>query len=119
MTLHRTPWIVFLAMLCASCARSPDLHPVRGAVLVDGKPAAGAIITFHRANDPDKTNLPHAVVQTDGTFALSTLGGQDGALAGRYLVTIIYKKKGKSGDDDDDTWLIDKKYLAPQTSGLE
>src|SRR4051812_4623114 len=93
--------VALAALLLPACAEHVAKQvPVRGRLLVDGKPAAGAILTFHRAGDADKANLPYAVVGADGSFVLSTGGGQDGAAPGKYQVTIIWKKKGKSGDDE-------------------
>ena len=109
------------ALVAASCSRrsGPALYPVKGSAILDGRPAAGAVLAFHRVGDPDKTNLPHAVVAADGTFALTTLVPGDGAAPGKYAVTVIWRKKGKNrGDQDDGGFVLPLRYLSPDQSGL-
>ena len=111
-----------LALRATSCShqRGPALYPVKGSAVFDGKPAAGAVLTFHRVGDPDKTNLPHAVVASDGSFSLTTINPGDGAAPGKYAITVIWrKKKGKAkGDDDGDSWMLPLRYLTADQSGL-
>src|SRR5438477_1135804 len=65
------------------------LYTVRGKVLVDGQPAAGAVVHFHPATPSEKNKLyPAAKVEADGSFALTTFENKDGAPPGEYLVTI-------------------------------
>jgi hypothetical protein len=109
------------ALAAASCAHKsgPALYPVKGTAIYDGSPAAGAVLTFHRVGDSDKTNLPHAVVATDGSFSLTTFEPGDGAAAGKYAITVIWRKKGKRrGDNDDGGWRLPQRYLTPELSGL-
>jgi hypothetical protein len=109
------------ALPVASCSQrpGPPLYPVKGSAVCDGKPAAGAVLTFHRIGDPDKTNLPHAVVGTDGTFTVTTFVPGDGAAAGKYAVTVIWRKKGKGrGDDDAAGFVLPPRYLEADKSGL-
>jgi hypothetical protein len=87
--------------------------------MFEGAPAAGAVLTFHRVGDPNKANLPHAVVAADGTFALTTIIPGDGAAPGKYAITVIWKKKGKGrGDNDEGGWMLPQRYLSPDLSGL-
>lgn len=70
----------------------PTLVAARGKVVFEGKPVAGAKVTFH----PVLPNVPRASATTaeDGTFTLTTFMKHDGAYPGRYTVTIE-----KFGDD--------------------
>ena len=77
------------AMACAPTETLKPVVPVQGTVAFDGKPAVGALVVFHPIHDPVPNALdPRAVVEADGTFALSTHYARDGAPPGRYAVTI-------------------------------
>jgi hypothetical protein len=109
---------------CGSDGRLP-VYPVTGSVFYDGKPAAGAVVTFHKAGTDDKSILPNGKVQKDGTFELTTYEMDDGVPEGEYNVVIYWEKKPpkrepSSGGDDDDpaTQLLPARYLRPQTSGI-
>lgn len=79
---------LFTALGCG--APADKLHPVTGRVLANGKPAAGAIVTFH----PETSAGPDSIISTgvandDGTFTLTTGSGQ-GAKEGKYVVTVYW-----------------------------
>jgi len=65
-------------------------HPVRGHVFIDGVPAANASVVFHLkepgAKAPRRTC--DGLIESDGSYALSTYGPADGAPAGEYVITI-------------------------------
>lgn len=113
---------VFTAALllcgCSSELAKKALYPVKGKVLVDGKPAVGATVFFKATSQDDgKTNTPVAEVMGDGTFEVCTYTAKDGAPVGDYIVLIQWL--GKS--DEDDRSLPDrlkKKYLSPGSSPL-
>jgi hypothetical protein len=79
------------AFFCASgCGpQRKAVYPVRGRVLVDGKPAAHAQVAFHAV---DAAGDPHPVGNADGDgyFSLTTYKQGDGAPAGEYLVTVLW-----------------------------
>jgi hypothetical protein len=84
---------VLLALSGLSCGRpSPGkpVFPVRGQVLLDGKPLPGAIVLFHPTGewDPEEGH-PRAETGADGRFIVSTYGAGDGAPAGDYKVAIL------------------------------
>ena len=118
----RTAWALSVwALATGSCSSrtGPALNPVTGSAVFEGRPAAGAVLTFHRVGDPDKQNLPHAVVAADGSFIVTTFVRGDGAAAGRYAITVIWRKKGQGhGDDDGGKFVLPLRYLSPETSGL-
>jgi hypothetical protein len=69
------------------------LYPVRGKVLHNGRPAAGATLYFHRQNvtDPLNEHTPQGVVAEDGSFTLAGPAGE-GALPGTYAVLVEWKE---------------------------
>ncbi len=87
--------MVLVAASCHSSKRDQPgkpLHPVRGLVFVQGKPAVGAEVLFIPENEPadPKDPRPRATVESDGSFKLSTYGAHDGAPAGNYRVIITW-----------------------------
>jgi hypothetical protein len=110
--------------LCSSCGpKAAPLYPVRGHVFYAGKPASGAVVVFHPAQDQHVSlPKPSGRVEADGTFALGTYARHDGAPAGKYVVTISWLQ-GKSVPADKgpimDPPLADKlqgRYSDPKTS---
>ncbi len=88
---------LLLVLAVPSCSSSRDgnrkpVHPVRGQVFVQGKPAVGAFVLFVPVNEPaePKDPRPRATVEADGSFVVSTYGANDGAPAGEYVVTITW-----------------------------
>lgn len=81
-----------LALTLASCGETRrPVYPVRGKALFRGKPAAGALLIFNLVGEPDpKVVKPQGVVESDGSFEVSTYGEKDGAPAGEYAVTFVW-----------------------------
>lgn len=105
---------------CGKGGDGPPVYPVTGKVLVDGKPAAKAEITFYPlAAAPKASPQPIATVEADGTFRPSTQLANDGAPAGEYAISIVWRKvtvvQGEeiSGDD-----LLKGRFSDPKRSGL-
>jgi hypothetical protein len=112
--------LAFLAALLVTSCGNPPTYKVQGKVLYQDKPAAGAVVTFHRA-DGDKSIIPNGVVKDDGTFELTTFALHDGVPAGDYKVTFFWERKSpgnKTGDDDDGVQILPVRYLKPDTSGV-
>jgi len=66
----------------------PKTAPVKGAVHVKGKPAAGVMVKFHPMFDIGKVKyVPYGESGVDGQFTLSTGAGGNGAPRGEYVVT--------------------------------
>jgi len=105
-------------------ASGPPLYPVRGKVLVDGKPADGAIVSLWATNPTVKFDrLPMGYCKSDGTFSVGTTELADGAPAGDYDITVawlpqnarrIFEETGVAPPS-----LIAKKFNEPKTSGLK
>lgn len=99
-------YLLFVTLIFVSgCEtdRTPGVvvYPVSGKVLVDGKPATGAMVTFHPAASVENPRVQrsYATVEEDGTFHLSTYQPADGVPAGEYAVTISWPGKLPRGSD--------------------
>ncbi|HLW65670.1 MAG TPA: hypothetical protein VKS79_10150 [Gemmataceae bacterium] len=111
--------VVLLALLPLACRSKSEsrVYPVRGKVFYQGKPASGAIVFFFPAGTGPAKVMPHAVVEDNGSFQLTTYKVNDGAPPGMYGVTVSWTKPGH-GDNDGET-LIPIEYGDPQSSGLQ
>jgi hypothetical protein len=92
------------ALLTTSCAdsRRQQVYAVRGKILYQGRPAAGATVIFHPKNTSDPQAVcPMGKVGADGSFTLSTYAPEDGAPPGEYAVVVIWPQAGggKKGGD--------------------
>jgi hypothetical protein len=112
--------VALLLMTCTGCGGSsgPPLYPAEGTLLVDAKPAAGAIVFLYAADAGQrKAARPHGTVGPDGTFRLSTFLPDDGVAAGTYRVAVFWTKPGEQGGDDGID-LLPMEYSNPDTSGI-
>ena len=100
--MSRRPWSrrvvgvgAFLGCLLASSCGSagPKLHPVRGQVLFQDKPAEGALVVFHPVRADAEAVPPSGIVGADGSFTLASRTPSDGAPAGEYVVAIVWFDK--------------------------
>ena len=105
------------------CSRSDGLptYPVAGTVRVNGQPAASALVTFHPLGG--QSSKPSGRVGDDGTFALTTREGGDGAPAGEYRVTVAWVapaagRKGVEGEDAPPRPLVPAEYTTPDRTPL-
>ncbi|MFO0918504.1 MAG: hypothetical protein U0872_09340 [Planctomycetaceae bacterium] len=89
-----------LAICAAGCNQNhrPKVYPVKGILLVGGKPAGGAHLAFHAVDQPFVFR-PVAITKPDGTFQLMTHATGDGAPAGNYVVTIFWHDVSHPADD--------------------
>lgn len=60
--------------------------------------------------------MPVAIAETDGSFEVSTRDPGDGALEGKYTVTVEWRP---DSEDDEGPNRLPARYADPQTSGLE
>jgi hypothetical protein len=91
-------WVAAAAALgwaCVSCGGpGAGLSSVRGKVVCDGQPAAGAVLFFHRQpggpNPPEAVAgiIPSAVVADDGSFNVESHPLGSGAAPGKYNVLV-------------------------------
>ena len=86
--------------------------PVSGQVrYADGRPVANAWVVFH-PKDPPGNEASVATVPV-GTFRLGTFAKEDGAVPGRYVVTVEPQSTAKNAAS-----AIPKKYTVETTSNL-
>src|SRR5262245_35093303 len=97
---------ILAALSCwatAGCSQptGPTLYPVRGQVLVNGRPAANAFVVLHPLGSSDpQAARPRGRVDANGTFVIGTRATDDGALPGDYAVTVQWfdNSRAKEGD---------------------
>ncbi len=76
-------------------ARLPTF-PVQGRIMFDGKPVAGAVVTLH-SEVRGTRGRPDGWTDQNGNFAVSTYRANDGAPAGDYIVTVVWRKRNDDG----------------------
>ncbi|MGO8748111.1 MAG: hypothetical protein ACLQNE_19225 [Thermoguttaceae bacterium] len=112
-----------LMLQFASCGRGghAPAYPVTGKVLFKGKPAEGAQVTFIGLDEKDpKSPKPGAQVKKNGVFRLSTFLSYDGAPAGRYAVTVVYRSPlRKVNDENTGPDLLRGRYADAKTTPLK
>lgn len=111
--------VLTLAALCSACSsgRKP-VHPVRGQILVDGRPAAQAQVLFHPTEGSKED--PHPTAQTDdeGYFHLTSYANGDGAPEGNYNVTVTWFRVFNNRQEVVRYNVLPPRYSAPQSSQL-
>jgi hypothetical protein len=86
----------FVAGGCGGGAGSP--YPVAGTVYLDGQAAkelAGGTVTF---NSSELHKSASGEIQPDGTYRLGSLTKDDGAIPGKYEVTVSPPERGGGGE---------------------
>jgi hypothetical protein len=115
------------SLACCSCSGSKEedpVFPVQGKVRFQGKPASGAVVVLHPLNrSKPAQGFPRAVVEEDGSFAVTTFTAKDGAPAGDYAVSITWdrtsvKVQGQKGHARKIPTNFPLKYADPKTSGF-
>ncbi len=81
-----------MLLALTGCGQS-GLVPVRGIVILDGKPLARATVVFIAADDGGRD--ANGFTDAEGKFELSTLAPKDGALPGAYKIVIQYSEPGE------------------------
>ncbi|WP_422929739.1 hypothetical protein [Singulisphaera sp. PoT] len=98
----------------------PRVYPVSGKVLIDGKPADKARISFHASGAAVGPSTPYAVSGQDGSFRPTTILAEDGAPAGEYSLSVIWPAVTVDhGEEVDGPDRLRGAYNNPQTSGLK
>lgn len=117
--------IVVLAIMAASasgCHNDSKVVAVRGRVLVNGKPAAQAIVTFHPANGDRGAPRPSGQTDEDGYFRLTSHSEADGAAPGEYAVTVTWfrpvRERPAAGAEYVTKNFLPARYADPKTSRL-
>ncbi len=114
---------LLFVMLLAGCSRQPTLvevHPVSGQATVDGRPAAGAQVTFHPKDKSIAFPSPSAKVDSQGNFSLTTYSAKDGAPIGEYLITVELRPiVTKDGELELGPNVLPPQYASPKTTKAE
>ena len=114
---------VLLAFSLVGCGGGGK-HPVKGMVLLNNQPVTNGrgTVAFELMN-PQQGQIPaaRAMVMSDGSYVLMTEEVGDGAVPGRYRVTVQLQEMPPKGDTGGETMpsLIPRKYADPAKSGLE
>jgi hypothetical protein len=92
-------WLALAAVLLAAAGCGDGrkaCYPVRGMILVDGKPAPDAIVTLIPVDESDGNPVrPVGIADATGAFTLSSYVSGDGAPACEYVV--IFEWRERSG----------------------
>jgi hypothetical protein len=111
-----------LVLVAGGCGGDdgPTTHPVSGKILVDGKPASKAQVTFHPTSGASTRWIPLAETDADGAFRPSTRLTGDGAPAGNYQLTIVWPEiKVDHGEEIASGDRLGRRYADPKGSGLQ
>src|SRR5262249_35805267 len=105
LTMRRREAMLGLAAACGTalvfvlgCGDHDGLgrrYPVRGRVMYRSQPLETGRITFYPIDTAGTARAATGIIQ-DGYYTLSTIGGDDGALPGRYRVAIVAKSSEPS-----------------------
>ena len=77
---------VILLIVAGGCSRGSKTIPVQGTVKLDGRPLANASVSFIAEGSGARDAF--GCTDAEGVFHLSTLKSGDGALPGKYKVTV-------------------------------
>ena len=112
--------ICCVATLGCSDREQLPVHPVHGQVLLNGKPLADAIVSFHTREGGMAGTYPSAHTDPEGRFAMTTYENGDGAAQGAYSISIVCfrsrpLRKGQEGRAEN---ILPHRYASPEASGL-
>ncbi len=93
--------------------------PVKGKVLVDGKPVTNIWVTLHPENETKESLLPKAQSDASGNFAVGTYIGADGAPPGNYKITVEWLTYNQFGGRWSGPSKIDDKFASASTTPFE
>ncbi|MDO4588184.1 MAG: carboxypeptidase-like regulatory domain-containing protein [Planctomycetia bacterium] len=80
---------LFICDGCGSPSRSrPGLVKASGSVVYNGQPVAGANVMFYPETSGPDTGAASAITDAEGKFELMTDSPKDGALPGKYKITV-------------------------------
>jgi hypothetical protein len=86
------------AFVAAGCGGSNAPYPVQGTVYLDDQPAkelAGWSVTF---NSAELHRSASGAIDAEGTYRLGSLKKDDGAIPGKYQVTLSPPETSESGE---------------------
>jgi hypothetical protein len=87
------------ALVAAGCGGGADTpYPVGGTVYLDGQPAkelVGGTVTF---SSSELHKMASGMIKPDGTYRLGSLTAEDGAVPGKYEVTVSPPETAGAGE---------------------
>jgi len=102
---------------CSGSAGRPDLYPVSGTVLYNGKPVENATVSFLADGAPRAAT---GVTDAEGKYQLTTFDLNDGAVAGTHKITVTKMEAGATAGgmtkEEENKLLNDPTALAGQMS---
>ena len=116
---------LMLGLLCAGIvgcgSAKPEVAPVSGRVLYEGKPLKFGQVFFH----PNAGTQGRGTIQPDGTFTVSTYDAEDGAQIATHKVRVTcYEAQDPQGEqrnfeEGNGESLIPEKYASLTTTELK
>ncbi len=103
-------------------SKKKDTFPVTGKLKLDGKPLAGATITFHTFNKETEkfTQVCDGLTDETGKFTVTTYTKFDGAPAGEFVVTVVRTAKGGYYDGEiPEKSQLAERYATPGKSPIK
>ena len=113
-----------LSVIPCGCSKSsgPEVFPVQGKVLFQGKPASYAKLTFFPVNQDSQDYLLGVIAGEDGSFELSARKPPEGEDSIQYEVAVswrIPKNPNSTNDPDYGKELLPPKYRDAKSSGVK
>jgi hypothetical protein len=112
-----------LVLSVVGCGRSDKnrvaVHPVQGTIQFRGQPIEGAFVSLSPTSAIEGVPAPRATVAKDGSFAVTTYDGNDGAPEGEYVLTVHwYKLVRQANELVGGPNVLPPKYASAKTSDL-
>ncbi len=114
-------WLLCCVALLSGCGANGGFAPVKGRVLLDGKPVDGAAVLF----EPESGGVPATgVTNSNGEFSLSTTGHGAGAAIGKHGVSVSKQVIAQPNRKVEESEIVamksetPEKYASPRTSGI-
>jgi len=111
----RLAWLVASMMfVVVGCVPPATLVPVKGVVLLDGKPLTGGVVTFQ----PTVGQQATSEIAPDGSFSLTRNAANDGVPPGTYRVAVLAYDPAADVQSVENL-TVPVKYTRCGSSGLE
>jgi hypothetical protein len=125
--IHATTRVlpIVLVLILTGCGKKNGIavYPVKGTVRHAGAPAAGAKVVLYAIDRQDATiPFPTGIVQSDGSFTLTSYSEGDGAPAGAYNVAVEWHEPIPAGTNRETFTPHDRlrgKFANPERSNLK
>lgn len=114
---------LILLTIFTGCSKSDfqyaQLYQAKGSLTINGKPAEGAMLIFVPVEPglliDERGTRPHAYVDANGEFQVTTYQEGDGIPIGQYRVGLIWENKPNSSSSWDK---LQGKYVNPDSTQI-